>query len=165
VTPTAPDYAEPLVGWRVWVVATAPDGARLRSVVQKTVWPVGRALAAECRRHRLLRRARHDAPAEACHCGIYATGIEELAPLLVEAPWDTGLRVLGEVSLWGDVVECERGWRAARAYPARLYVPLGDRRQPQDAVVDALAAYGVPVEPLACRATHAVAELSCLSVA
>ena len=165
MSPAAPDYADPLVGGRGWVVVATEDGPRLRSVVQKTTWPAGRALAAECRRHRLLRRARHDAPTAACHCGIDATGLEELAPLLVEAPWDTGLRVLGEVSLWGDVVECERGWRGARAYPARLYVPLGDRRQPQDAVVDALAVYGVPVEPLACRATHAVAELACLSVA
>lgn len=165
MSPAAPDYAEPLVGWRVWVVVVTEEGPRLRSVVQKTAWPAGRALAAECRRHRLLRRARHDAPTAACHCGIYATGLDELAPLLVEAPWDTGLRVLGEVSLWGDVVECERGWRAARAYPARLYVPVGDGRLAQDAVVDALSAYRVPVEPLGCRATHAVAELACVSVA
>jgi hypothetical protein len=29
---------------------------------------------------------------------------------------------LGRVSLWGSVIECERGWRASYAYPAALYV-------------------------------------------
>ena len=32
-------------------------------------------------------------------------------------------RVLGRVSLWGDVVECAWGWRASFAYPAQIYVP------------------------------------------
>jgi hypothetical protein len=161
----APDYAEPLVGWRVWVAVGVAEGVRLRSVVQKTLWPPGRALAAECRRRRLLRRSTHDAPSLSCHCGIYATQLEELEPLLVDAPWESGVRVLGEVSLWGDVVECERGWRASRAYPARLYVPAADGKLTQRLVVDALAAYGVPVEPLGCRPAHAVSQLAWLSAA
>jgi hypothetical protein len=162
----APDYVEPLVGWRVWVVVGTAAGPRLRSVVQRTLWAPREPLLAECRRRRLLRRPRlHPAPAAGCHCGVYATGLEELEPLLVEAPWDTGTRVLGEVKLWGDVVECERGWRAARAYPARLFVPAVGGRLSQRALTEALAAYGVPVEPLPCRPGQAVAQLACVNAA
>ena len=166
----APDYAAPIVAWRVWVVV--PDGddgiPRLRSVVQKTVWPAGDALVAECCQRRvlakLLRRPGHDAvPLAACQCGIYATELPELEPLLAEAPWETGARVLGEVHLWGDVIECERGWRASRAYPARLYVPVRDGRRPrltQEEIALGLSDYRVPVELLPCRPSQAVTLLA-----
>jgi hypothetical protein len=56
---------------------------------------------------------------------------------------------VGRVALWGVVIECERGWRASYAYPARLYVPTRStarrpRLSPRE-VADGLAAYGVPV--------------------
>ena len=58
-------------------------------------------------------------------------------------------RVVGLVSLWGSVVECEHGWRASHAYPAAIYVPsfssaAGDPA-PEE-IAAALAAYHVPVE-------------------
>ena len=56
------------------------------------------------------------------------------------------LFVIGTVSLWGDVLECERGWRAAFAYPSRLFVPLGFPGAAEQAV--GLEDYGVPVELL-----------------
>ena len=164
-----PDYAEALVGWRVWVVVSDPLGRpRLRSVVQKTPWPVGRALEAECYQRRvlarLLRRPAHDrVPESDCQCGIYATDLLELEPLLAEAPWETGARVLGEVSLWGDVVECERGRRASHAYPARLYVPERDGKRPrltQAEIAAGLADYGVPVELVDCRPSQAVGRIA-----
>jgi hypothetical protein len=161
----APDFSEAFVGWRVWIVVAGPPGVRLRSVVQRTIWPVRKPLVAECRRSRpfatLLRRPPHGpAPVEDCRCGIYATRLAELEPLLAEAPWETGARVLGDVSLWGDVVEHERGWRAGFAYPARLYVPVRDGRRPrltQDEIVAGLADYGVEVGALDCRPSQAVA--------
>jgi hypothetical protein len=165
----APDYFEPIVGWRVWVVALDGEGSpRLRSVVQKTVWPTARPLVAECCQRRvlakLLRRPQHGpVPLPACQCGIYATQLVELEPLLAEAPWETGARVLGRVSLWGDVIECERGWRASHAYPERVYVPLRDGRRPrlgQEEIASALADYGVPVELLPCRPSQAVTQLA-----
>jgi hypothetical protein len=169
VSDRAPDFAEALVGWRVWVVVIDPVGrVRLRSVVQKTLWPVGDALTAECHQRRvlarLLRRAVHEAvPEVECQCGIYATDLGELEPLLAEAPWETGARVLGQVSLWGDVVECERGRRASRAYPARLFVPARDGKRPrltQAEIAAGLADYGVPVELLDCRPSQAVARVA-----
>lgn len=164
-----PDYVEPLVGWRVWVVVLDELGLpRLRSVVQKTIWPTGEALVAECCQRRvlarLLRRPQHGpVPLLSCQCGVYATNLPELEPLLAEAPWETGARVLGRVSLWGDVVECERGWRASHAYPAELHVPVRDGRRPrltQEEIAISLADYGVPVELLPCRPSQAVTLLA-----
>jgi hypothetical protein len=63
--------------------------------------------------------------------------------------------VIGQVLLWGCVVESEHGWRASHAYPARLFVPLGRRgrlaflsRRAADSarVAHALHAYRLPVE-------------------
>ena len=58
-------------------------------------------------------------------------------------------RALGCVLLWGSVVEGEHGWRAARAYPQRIFLPSTDRYdRPTDfeAVADGLADYQVPIE-------------------
>ena len=84
-------------------------------------------------------------------------------------------RVLGRVALWGKVVECEWGWRGARAYPALIYVPTGPHRNvsmpkghllgwrpqyvplPEEEVAAALGEYGVPVEFVDC---DSVAELA-----
>jgi hypothetical protein len=64
-------------------------------------------------------------------------------------PAETIQYAVGRVSLWGVVIECERGWRALYAYPARLYVPRRSTSRrphlsPRD-VADGLAGYGVPV--------------------
>jgi hypothetical protein len=65
------------------------------------------------------------------------------------APPGTIQFAVGRVSLWGVVIECERGWRALYAYPARLYVPtrLTARhlRLGPGEVAEGLAGYGVPV--------------------
>jgi hypothetical protein len=61
-------------------------------------------------------------------------------------------RVLGLVSLWGKVVECEQGYRASHAYPLRIYVPddaLGPRWAGPDQIAEQLAsAYGVETDVL-----------------
>jgi hypothetical protein len=111
----APDYAAPLVGWRVWRVAETRVGLRLLSVVYDDVWLPRSEAVASCTHG-------HDAPESACACGIHALADRELAARYLVGrndPWVVG-RVLGQVSLWGTVVECERGWRAERAYPLHL---------------------------------------------
>jgi hypothetical protein len=65
------------------------------------------------------------------------------------APPETIQYAVGRVSLWGVVIECERGWRALYAYPARLYLPerltaRDPRLRPRE-VAEGLAGYGVPV--------------------
>jgi hypothetical protein len=145
----APDYAAPLIGWRVWLVVETSGGLRLSSVIHDEVWPARAELDAVCRRRDdpfAEPVEAHDAPAAHCGCGIHAA--REPATVLPylrgrDDPW-TVARVLGTVSLWGDVVEHADGWRASRAYPASILVP-----PEAAALVEPLGAYGVPVTRLA----------------
>jgi hypothetical protein len=165
----APDFIEPLEAWRVWQVVRRDGEYSLGSVVQPTLWPPGEELVAEClagsRLFLALRRSkrRHLAPDLRCECGIYAAPLERIGQYAAEAPCRNAARVLGLVSLWGTVIECERGWRASRAYPKRIYVPA-DAGEPWrvgwDEVALALCRYGVPVEPLPARAADATRHLA-----
>lgn len=144
----APDYVEPVCAWRLWEVENLDAAPRLRSLYRLSFWPVGAPLEARCeaQRLRLSRRPRHAAPTETCTCGIYAAPFELIRrKLAVDGGLPPGcLFVMGTVALWGDVLECERGWRAAYAYPHRLFVPLGFPGAARQAV--GLGDYGVPVE-------------------
>jgi hypothetical protein len=164
----APDFVEPLEAWRVWKIVRRNGMYCLGSVVQPILWPAGEALAAECLAGRRLflprrRKRRHAAPEVRCDCGIYAACLEAVGQYVGDTPWRDAARVVGRVALWGTVVECERGYRGAYAYPARLFVPL-DVGQPWqvgwDEVALGLCRYGVPVEPLAARAADATRFLA-----
>ncbi|MGZ4360035.1 MAG: hypothetical protein ACXVY8_05810 [Gaiellaceae bacterium] len=147
-----PDYAEPLSGWRAWLLVER-DGARfLRSVVYPTLWQPRQRLHAECLRGR---NGAHSAPELTCGCGIYAAAEPAQA---ADFLWSYGRsgergtvqRVLGRTLLWGEVVECKAGWRAGCAYPSRLYL-LSEAARDAGSTLSAaraLSAYGVPVELL-----------------
>jgi hypothetical protein len=168
----APDYAEAIVAWRVWLVVVDGEEIRLSSVVHKTVWTPRRELTASCDRRmvsfpRVWRKtpSGHAAPAERCRCGIYgAKDLVHAARYLVAINparclpttfWLDPPRsplfgaAIGRVSLWGLVVECEHGWRASRAYPRELYLfqPSDEDGSlpPQDEVAARLAVYGIPI--------------------
>ena len=155
----APDYIEPVVGWRVWAVSEWERRLRLRSLTFDVPWPPGRPFVADCReRPHPLRRLRHRRlsthrpPHWSCHCGIYATRRMVDAVQYTETygsrHWTVVHRVVGRVSLWGSVLEYTEGWRAACAYPLELLVPrVGPVKSPgAEAVADALSDYGVQVE-------------------
>lgn len=155
----APDYIAPFVGWRLWLIAGDDEGRlRLTSVMRPTVWPARKAVVAECDRGESVFRSRSiahagkRAPVASCRCGIYAIG----DPAQLGAFIDTNhVRrcapqwVVGRVSLWGTVIESERGWRASHAYPRELYVPLSRRnRDAAGTLGRELDRYGVPVRLL-----------------
>lgn len=156
-----PDFAEPFVAWRVWRVVRKEGSYRLGSVVKRTLWPAGEPLDAQCLHslpflRRLARVPQHEAPAFRCDCGIYAAGLDRIGQYLADLPAPPAVaRVVGEVSLWGDVVECERGFRASRAYPKRVYVPVDACGKPDSRtgeLAEALEdAYRIPVELLPAR--------------
>jgi hypothetical protein len=164
----APDFIEPFEAWRVWKIVPSDGQYSLGSVVQRTVWPAGEALAAECLgcRHlfaKFRRKRRHEAPEAPCECGIYAAALERVGQYVAEAPCRGVARVLGQVALWGTVIESERGFRASHAYPTRIYVPAdaGDPwRISWEEVALGLWRYGVPIEPLAARAAEATRHLA-----
>lgn len=145
----APDYVAPLHAYRLWAVEEVAGSARLRSLYWPCIWPVGAPFAAQChsRSLRLWRKAPHETPVTKCTCGIYAVPAAVIPRLARDGamPPDRSF-VIGAVSLWGSVVECERGWRAAFAYPDSLFVPWRCSSAEKTAVD--LEAYGVPVELL-----------------
>ena len=66
-------------------------------------------------------------------------------------------RVLGQVRLWGTVIECERGWRGEHAYPDRLFVPRRPATTSSYEFAAEIAAglrdYGIPISLLRWEAT------------
>jgi hypothetical protein len=104
-----------IVGHRAWRIVEKGDQVRLMSLTNRKLWPPRRALQAECRR-------KHDPPEVDCRCGIYAASSPELLAEM-HYPHHDGKVALGEVSLWGTVIEAERGYRATLAYPRRLLIP------------------------------------------
>ena len=171
-----PDRIEPVQGWRVWDVVLLDGTPRLCSLAFWSIWIPGTAAQATCRRAPLegvvAGLPPHEAPAEACRCGIYATaGLAETLAYSrdVRRRRDTIHRVVGRVSLWGTVIECEGGWRSSLGYPAALFVPGVRRRRrraglagavgPVEGIAVGLAAYGVPVELLDASVDRELLEL------
>ena len=178
----APDYCEPIVGWRVWHVVGRDGGLCLLSPLYRTAWLPRQELVAACRRGMESGlslywpgRRRHAAPHPTCGCGIYAGRTPADATAYITRFFkqreDVLHRVIGTVSLWGVVVEGERGWRASHAYPQRIFVPVPTRRRrlsllsdlrrpalPPEEIALALADYGVLVELVGCTTARDVAE-------
>ena len=135
------DREDPVVGWRYWQLSPR---RLLRSVTQREFeWPPGRVLRAICV------EVGHPAPAERCNCGLYANpDLEALRQHgLCLAPEAIGL---GQVALWGKVVDDEPSYRAEFAYPARLSLvvdSLIDHVSPET-LLEELSAYRVPVQTI-----------------
>jgi hypothetical protein len=148
----APDYIEPVVGWRIWYVFGGCGSSRLMSIYYRSRWPVGSPLVASCRCIQIpiwpFNRSKHEAPGERCTCGIYAGTLDVVRRYLPEHPAAQRMTpVIGRVSLWGIVREHDDGWRAERAYPQRLYVPeVACNTGEMEDLLKALNAYCVPVD-------------------
>ena len=132
------DQTDPVFGWRYWQLSPRQ---LLRSVTQRGFeWPPNQVLKAVCV------EIGHPAPADRCNCGIYAN--PELEALrqhgLCLAP---DVIVLGQVALWGKVVDDEPSLRGEFAYPARLSLVVDSLIDdtPVDTLLGGLTAYGVPV--------------------
>lgn len=101
-----------LVAWRAWTLARSADGSlALRPVFRDgECWPPATPARARCQDST---DRRHAAPHPGCGCGLYAVADPGFLPV-------KGLSVIGAVSLWGDVVEHRRGFRAEFGYPYSL---------------------------------------------
>jgi hypothetical protein len=135
--------AAPVIGWRVWIVTATADSLRLGSVLHNEVWAPGTTALAGCRRHDDFfadPMPPHPTPSPECGCGFHATRdpVDAVAYLHGRDEPATVCRLLGEVALWGRLIETVAGWRAAAAYPVRLYVA-------DETIAEALNVYGVPV--------------------
>lgn len=117
------ERAEVVTGWRAWLVTETPAGLRLGSVLYDLEWPVGEPALAECRSLEASPLP-HPVPGPGCACGFYAARdpVDALSYVIGRDDPSTVCRILGEVALWGHVLETESGWRGSHAYPLRLYV-------------------------------------------
>lgn len=109
----------PVTGWRAWNLSGGATPLLHPIAVDAPAWTPGRAYDARCESASPFRRWRpHDAPARRCRCGIYAA--HSLNDLDRPRPAWPPAAVVGTASLWGRVIEHDRGWRGAAAYPGRL---------------------------------------------
>jgi len=142
------ESSQPVVGWRAWIVAESAEGLRLGSVLHELAWPLGQPVVAECRRYEdpfAESVLPHPVPGAPCSCGFHAARDPADALSYARGRDEPGTvcRILGEVALWGHVIETEAGWRASHAYPAWLYVPRCE-------LAVALEGYGAPISCAEC---------------
>jgi hypothetical protein len=139
---------EEVEGWRAWSIVERDGAYLLSSLTRAASWEPGRPFIATCE------RKRHEAPGARCSCGVYAAADpDELARLGRIAG-----AAIGQVSLWGRLVEHSRGFRAAAAYPTRIRLVcvacLGEGHGEPAAVVERDASSArMRLQPLC--ATHA----------
>lgn len=119
-----PDLAEPILGWRSWLIVPdlAGTGPILSSIILPgiAVWPVRTPMVACCPTTSIHTEM---APARQCACGIYSTKHSDRSAWGASTP--LGLRrsvVYGQVASWGRVFEHTDGWRAQYAYPASFVI-------------------------------------------
>jgi hypothetical protein len=152
---------EPIVGWRVWRVVeikTLAAGRELRLAAAGRYglpphWPPLQPITAVCSKF----NSRHEAPWPSHECGVYALRTRRLTEERLESFVDSTngdkaeAWAIGQVSLWGRVVECERGWRGQYAYPYALTVLSDDetlaRRLAAVYAVDVDTAPPLPAPP------------------
>jgi hypothetical protein len=141
-----PDLIEPIIGWRAWYLGGGQDGLSLFSVVHHhDRWPAGFAFEAGCAHD-------HEAPDDACECGIYASAEPEGA--LAYVPLRAQMvpararanTILGRVALWGKVRQGPDGLRGQYAYPEHLYLPACFALDPELTAEHLAALYDVPAE-------------------
>jgi len=132
-----PDLISPIIGHRVW----RWDAAGLSSLNGKR-WPPRQPLAAKCGAGNA--HDAHEPPQASCTCGVYASkSREHLRKIGLDR-----YGVLGEVNLWGTVVEHELGWRAQLAYPKSLVLPpelIPSSTKEMESRLEALAAYDIDI--------------------
>jgi hypothetical protein len=116
-----PHLEEPIEGWRVWNISEGATGPRLLPAGSGVdFWEPRQAAEARCGVPGILLAGigRHAAPDIRCRCGIYVSRsldvLERPRPAWPPSP------VVGTASLWGTVIEHERGWRGRFAYPSRV---------------------------------------------
>ena len=126
----SPDFVHVLTAWRGWEVS---DGL-LEALGSNTQWEPKRAQRASCQ------ASDHAAPNFSCHCGYWSfKSFELLQEALVG--YANIVDVIGQVEIWGRVIECENGWRSEFAYPKELWL-VGEG-------LESLSwKYGVPVRKL-----------------
>lgn len=143
MTSTVADHLSPRLAWRAWRL----DGHNyLHSLHQDSVWRGYEEVQAICQAPQTVYESREVAPEDNCTCGIYSVFTPAEALLWAAdyySRFPSSRVVIGQVSLWGKIVEHEGGLRAQYAYPHDL-VLLGKPDMPSQQTLE--QRYGVSVE-------------------
>jgi hypothetical protein len=128
---------EPIVGTRIWNITwfRYRDGRtepRLTSYSAGHIWSPRQRQVAFCTRGHA-----HESPWPDCECGLWA--MRKHGPLPVSGS------VIGEVYLWGRVIEFEDGYRAQYAYPKSLRIQAAHVHNDEKVVTELYRLYGVSV--------------------
>lgn len=89
-------------------------------------------------------RDSHAIPSPDCTCGVYAVRRREYLSEIVSGGNGRSLTI-GQVALWGWVLEYEHGYRAEFAYPAGLVMPDEADQGLRTSLRACARLYGVPV--------------------
>lgn len=159
-----PTYLEPLIGWRTWTLEDTTERLRSRdpwaispesdwtkpSITEPvgpmklvsggaTEWPLRERLTAVCRNGQ-----DHRSPEPRCRCGIYAAASHQVLRDRGYAAGPDDHRapdLVGELWMWGRVMQSDDILRAEFAYPKRLFVPFRTWKKAKPLT----ELYGVPV--------------------
>ena len=117
-----PDYIQCLTGWRAWQVGKE----RLQALGTFSIWHPKIAVPAVCAPSLSFPRSDdgakdHVAPHKDCTCGYWSFKSQELLTGALES-YIGSVVVIGTVSIWGKVIECENGFRSEYAYPKELWL-------------------------------------------
>jgi len=130
------ESTEPVVGYRVWKLDR--QNCQLTSCVYQTRWPFRQKMTRGVEK---LNVGIHAAKTElAIHQGVRRSTYDIFPP---EGLWsDYKADVAGEISMWGEVKECQYGYLSEFAYPKTLWMP--ESTDPV-IVMQLEENYGVPV--------------------
>jgi len=126
--------AEPIQAYRGWLIdepVHSMYSPRLFSLNTTDIWPP-KGMVAECTRN-------HEAPGRRCGCGLYALNSVEDA---IRYNQGRDSVVVGAVDLWGQYIEGECGYRAAKGKVTALLCQSAKRAEVVHKVANT---YKVPV--------------------
>jgi hypothetical protein len=135
VSDRSPDYTHTITAWRGWEF----DGGMLEALGSSSRWEPKVAARATCVIGGGVKDA-HAAPHFSCRCGYWSFKTRELLEESLER-YANSVDVIGQVEIWGRVIECDNGYRSEFAYPKELWL--------LDEGMESLSwKYGVPVRKL-----------------
>jgi len=132
----------PLVGWKMF---RERDGYLFTGTT--VLWTPGRPYTAQCTAGR---GHKDPPPAPGCSCGVYSyKTLRDLVHYTENGYMYGGTHlVLGQLWLWGIVIQHQLGYRAEYAYPKQLGVA------DEATAVRIQALYAIPCEVIDVRATY-----------
>jgi hypothetical protein len=145
-----PDAIGTVKAWRAWRVSLYDykegDPLVLRSATASYEWEPRKRARAHCDRDDT------HVPGEDCSCGFYAARtLKHLRSMGYHTYYPgeeseiTDVCVIGELHMWGKVIEGSQGWKSEFAYPRVIYVPYEVANKIAKPIKET---YGVEVELL-----------------